>query len=207
MNMFLTYTARTKAMDLTTFCRAVDTFCKNVALDMPRNINVEMGERDGFRGFPHGVTAFVINERRIDGGWHVSIARHFRIFLCTTHLLTPTTTKLFAGAYSLLLQVHASLRIPLLKTNVAEYQIDINELLHVMKIICMPTTKSKCNSAKYHLPYHWLYTRLQNGCSADEKSLERKLGEAQKKFFPLTNGKVGTQVLMTHCTYKHHTYI
>ena len=39
------------------------------------------------------------------------------------------------------------------------------------------------------------------------KSLERKLGEAQKKFFPLTNGKVGTQVLITHCTYKHHTYI
>ncbi len=68
MNMFSTYTARTQAMHLTTFCRTVDTFCKNVALEMPRNINVdEMGERDGFRGFPHGVTAFVINERRIDG--------------------------------------------------------------------------------------------------------------------------------------------
>ena len=188
------FTASTKGMKLTTFCREVDMFFRNVALEMPRNINVEMGERDGLRGFPHGVTGYVLNKRRIDGGWHISIARQFRIFLCTTSLLTPATKKMFAKAYSLLLQVHASLRIPLLKTNAAEYQIDINELLQCMKIICAPFTKKGCNSAKYHLPYHWLYTRIQNGCSANEKSLERKLGEAQKKFFPLTNGKSQTQV-------------
>jgi hypothetical protein len=49
---------------------------------------------------------------------------------------------------------------------------------------------------KYHLPYHWADTRLQLGCSAAEKSLERKLGEAQKKYFPLTNGKHGAQVFI-----------
>ncbi len=139
-------------MKLTTFCREVDMFCRNVALEMPRNINVEMGERDGFRCFPHGVTGYVLNERRIDGGWHIGIARQFCIFLCTTSLLIHSTKRMFAEAYSLLLQVHISLRIPFLKTNAAEYQIDINELLHRMKIICAPTTKKGCNSAKYHYP-------------------------------------------------------
>ena len=37
-------------------------------------------------------------------------------------------------------------------------------------------------------------TRIQLGCAAAEKSLERKLGEAQKKYFPMTNGKDGAQV-------------
>jgi hypothetical protein len=48
---------------------------------------------------------------------------------------------------------------------------------------------------KLHLQYHWADTRLQLGCSSAEKILERKLGEAQKKYFPLTNGKHGAQVL------------
>ncbi len=109
---------------------------------------------------------------------------------------------MFAEAYSLLLKVHASLRIPLQKTNAAEYQIDINELLHRMKIICAPFTKKGCNSAKYHLPYHWLYTRLQNGCYASEKSLDRKLGEAQKNFFPLTNRQIRNAG--TRCTLNIH---
>ena len=97
--------------------------------------------------------------------------------------------------YTLLLHVHVALRTPLLKTNEKQYQLDINELLECIKHICERTSPSACNSAKYHLPYHWLDTRLQLGCSAAEKSLERKLGEAQKKYFPFTNGKQdGTQV-------------
>ncbi len=155
-----------------------------------------MGERDGFRCFPHGMTSYVINQKRIDGGWHVSIARNFRVFLCTTHLLTNRTKIMFSKAYSLLLQVHASLRIPLSKNHVPQYQLDINKLIELMKIICAPTTASNCNSVKYHLPFHWLQTRLQLGCSANEKSLERKLGEAHKKYFRLINGKQETPVLL-----------
>jgi hypothetical protein len=161
-------------MPLATFCREVDMFCRNVSVDMPRNINVEMGERDGFRCFPHGVTSYVLNQKRIDGGWYVSIARHFRVFLCTTRLLTNKTKVLFSKAYSLLLQVHAALRNPLSENNV---QLDINDLIELMKMICAPTTASNCNSVKCHLPYHWLQTRLQLGCSANEKSLERKLAK------------------------------
>ena len=161
-----------------------------------------MRERDGFRTFPHGVTHFVISEKRIDGGWHVSIARQFRIFMCTTSLLTNNTKKMFREAYNLLLVVHVSLRVPLHKKDEALYQLNINALLECMKRICESTTPSGCNSVKYHLPYHWLYIRLQIGCSASEKSLERKLGEAQKKYFAFTNGKSnGATVYLTYLPY------
>ncbi len=195
-------------MRKTTFFRHIDDFCRNVALELTQNNNVEMRERDGFRTFPHGVTHFVISEKRIDGGWHVSIARHFRIFLYTTSLLSNNTKKLFCKAYNLLLQVHVALRNPLPKSQEAEYQLDINDLLTCMRDICERTTPSACNSPKYHLPYHWLHTRLQLGCSVSEKSLERKLGEAQKKYFSFTNGKgTGTQVSFELCTCAYKMYI
>ena len=179
-----------------TFCRHVDMFCRQVSVDVSRNVNVEMYERDGFRTFPHGVTSYVINKKRHDGGWHVSIARHFSLFLCTTSLLCNATKKLFRTAYNLLLKVHVSLRVPLAKQLVPHYQIDINELLSCMRTIFAFTTPNPSKAMKDHLPYHWLQTRIQLGCSASEKSLERKLGEAQKKYFPLTNGKQGVQVIV-----------
>jgi hypothetical protein len=180
-----------------TFTRKVDAFCRDVSCQNPRSVNVEMRERDGFRCFPHGVSSYVLNGKRIDGGWHVSIARHFRIFLCTTTFLRTETKKLYAKAYSLLFSVHAALRLPVLKTHLARYQAEINELLHYIKTITRQCIQKGdgCNIMKLHLPYHWADTRLQLGCSAAEKSLERKLGEAQKKYFPLTNGKHGAQVL------------
>jgi hypothetical protein len=199
------HAAQTKSMPEATFNRAVDIYCRNVGLEMSQNNNVELRERDGFRCFPHGVTGYVISQKRIDGGWHVSIARHFRVFMCTTSLLRNSTKKLFCQAYTLLLQVHVSLRTLLLRKNAKQYQLDINELLECTKRICERTSPSACNSAKYHLPYHWLDTRLQLGCSPAGKSLERKLGEAQKKYFPFTNGKRdGTQVYRLHyiCAYE-----
>ena len=166
-----------------TFCRHVDMFCRLVSVEVSRNVNVEMYERDGFRTFPHGVTSYVMNDKRHDGGWHVSIARHFSLFLCTTSLLS---------------KVHAALRVPLAMRLVPHYQIDINELLRIMRTIFAFNTDSTSKAMKNHLPYHWLQTRIQLGCSASEKSLERKLGEAQKKYFPLTNGKQGVQVIVEH---------
>jgi hypothetical protein len=182
-----------------TFNRRVDTFCRDVSHASPRNINVEIRERDGFRCFSHGVSSYVLSEKRIDGGWHVSIARHFRIFLCTTTLLRNNTKKLYARAYCLLFTVHAALRMPLLKTQLGQYQANINELLHYIKVITRAATQvgAGCNIMKLHLPYHWADTRLQLGCSAAEKTLERKLGEVQKKYFPLTNGKHGAQVFIS----------
>ena len=201
------HAAQTKGMHEATFNQVVDLFCRNVAVEMSQNNNVELRERDGFRCFPHGVTGYVISQKRIDGGWHVSIARHFRVFMCTTSLLRNSTKKMFCEAYTLLLHVHVALRTPLLKTNAKQYQLDINELLECIKHICERTSPSARNYAKYHLPYHWLDTRLQLGCSAAEKSLERKLGEAQKKYFPFTNGKQdGTQVQRLHYICAFHMY-
>ena len=185
-----------EGMALNTFQRVVDTYFRDVSHLVPRNSNVEMRERDGFRTFPNGVTSYILSEKTIDGGWHISISRHLRVFLCTTTLLRNNTKKLYATAFTLLLTVHTSLRLPLKKTLVGQYQKDINELLHLMrKIARRCTIRGKgVDVIKLHLPYHWADTRIQLGCAAAEKSLERKLGEAQKKYFPMTNGKNGAQV-------------
>jgi hypothetical protein len=68
----------------------------------------------------------------------------------------------------------------------------IDDLLQIILEICLPYVQSKGNSIKFHWPRHWVYFRLNLGCSADEKSLERKLAETQKKFYRFTNGKDNT---------------
>ena len=55
-------------------------------------------------------------------------------------------------------------------------------------------------SIKYHWPYHWGYFRVQFGCAANEKSLERKLGEAFKKQYVFTNKQKKTKEVHTHPT-------
>ena len=80
------------------------------------------------------------------------------------------------------------------KTLVGQYQNDINDLLHYIKKIARACGLLHVDVVKLHLPYHWADTRMQLGCAAAEKSLERKLGKAQKKCFPLTNGKDGAQI-------------
>jgi len=49
--------------------------------------------------------------------------------------------------------------------------------------IATSSTASECASIKYHWPRHWGATRRELGCAADEKSLERKLGEAYKSHY------------------------
>ena len=69
-------------------------------------------------------------------------------------------------------------------------------------IFCMQRSRSACptprpianESIKYHWPFHWGDTRRELGCSAAEKSLERKLGESQKRNFKFTNGKENVEV-------------
>jgi hypothetical protein len=41
-------------------------------------------------------------------------------------------------------------------------------------------------------PLHWAHTRLQLGCAAEEKTLERKLGQSQKRNFRFTNHQEDT---------------
>ena len=162
------------------------------------NKNVELGGRDTFKLFRHGITHFILKNRRIDGGWHISIARHLQIFLGTTYLICDETKAKFARMYDLLFAVHFSLRQPVRKTHLGQYQATINDFLDSMVEICQYSTKSKCNSIKFHWPRHWADTRRDLGCSAAEKSLERKLGEIQKKYFSKTNSRYNVDVSTTY---------
>jgi hypothetical protein len=153
--------------------------------------------------FPHGVTHFIRKARRIDGGWHVSIARHLQIFLGTSNMIGDETKMKFARMYELLFKVHANLRNPVHRDGLEKYQTTVNELLEAMVDICAPHVKTHCNSIKYHWPRHWSATRRELGCSAAEKSLERKLGEIQKKYFTYTNARYNVDVSVLNVNEPH----
>jgi hypothetical protein len=117
-----------------------------------------------------------------------------QIFLGCTNMITAYTKAKFARVYDLLFHVHSNLRLPVRRETLGQYQQTINDLLTGMIDICTPSTKGKCNSIKYHWPRHWSGTRRELGCSAAEKSLERKLGELQKKNFAYTNSRYNVDV-------------
>ena len=161
-----------------------------IAKSSAENCNVELGERSGFKRFHHGITDFLRNFRRIDGGWYISMIRQLHVCLCTTNeFLPPNIRREVALALELCVKVHTSLRCPVRKDALESYQDDINELLRRNVDICTPSTPSECKSIKFHWPRHWSATRRDLGCSAHEKSLERKLGETHKKNFKFTNAK------------------
>jgi hypothetical protein len=155
---------------------------------------VELYGRDTLKFFPHGITHFIRKGRRIDGGWHIAIARHLQVFVGNTHVIGNAMKQDFARAYNLLFKVHSSLRLPVQRAKLSRYQDTINALLDCMVEICAPSVKSGCKSIKYHWPRHWSDTRRELGCSANEKSLERKLGEIQKKNFTYTNSRYSVDV-------------
>lgn len=150
--------------------------------------------------FRHGISCYMRPKiRRINGGWWVSIARQLRIFLCHTSLVSSETRKVLSKALRLLLKVHHALRNPVLKTDLPKYDNTIHELVTAMIAICGPHSPTGCNSIKYHWPYHWWLTRRDFGCSANEKSLERMLGEAQKRHFKHTNSRYDVEVTSPCC--------
>jgi hypothetical protein len=175
-------------------CRLIDAFASRLHATAAPNKNVELHGRDTMKLFPHGITHFIRKGRRIDGGWHIAIARHLQIFVGTTDMLSARTKGKFARLYDLVFHVHSSLRLPIPTTDLSTYQADINDLLDTMVDVCAPSVKSKCNSIKFHWPRHWGDTRRELGCSAAEKSLERKLGEIQKKNFAYTNSRYDVDV-------------
>jgi hypothetical protein len=58
-------------------------------------------------------------------------------------------------------------------------------------------------SIKFHWPRHWAFTRRQLGCAADEKSLERKLGETHKKMYKFTSKKDDGMGQMARADQRH----
>jgi len=153
------------------------------------NSNVELNSHDAFKLFPYGFAEYVRSSRRIDGGWHLSITRHLQVWLCTTNILPTETKKKCAKACNMMYEVDTFLRWPVEKIELEKYSILIDDLLSVLIEFSLPYVKCLCNSIKFHWPRHWVYCRIAMGCSAAEKSLERKLGETQKKCYRFTNGK------------------
>jgi hypothetical protein len=178
---------------VTHICRRVDRQVLLIANSHhAANKNVELGGRDAFKRFKHGVTGYILGERRIDGGWHIAIARQLQICLCTFKELQSEAKHKIARAYELLFQVHHGLRCPLPKADVGLCDTRINNLLAAMVKMCQAYNNSGCKSIKCHWPRHWFETRLQLGCAAAEKTLERKLGQSQKRNFRFTNKQEAT---------------
>jgi hypothetical protein len=117
-----------------------------------------------------------------------------QIWLGNTNLISKDTKEKFARMYDLVFLVHSNLRLPVRRDQLPRYQETINDLLDIMVEVCAPSTKKQCNSIKYHWPRHWSDTRRELGCSVNEKSLERKLGEIQKKNFSYTNARYNVDV-------------
>ena len=170
-------------------CRCLDQFVAKVALQNVTNKNIELRGKNGFKLFPNGISHILRNGISVDGSFHISMARHLHVYLCTLDGLPRTMKQKIGRAYELLFQVHHNLRLPVKKTAIQEYQNTIDSLLVMLRIMYRPFSKTDCNSYKFHAPIHWGQTRVEIGCAADEKSLERKLGESQKRHFKFTNRK------------------
>ena len=171
---------------------------------------MELGGRDGLKTFHHGVCAYFIPKTtRINGGWWISIARHLRIFFCFTTPTSDATKAVFAEAFQMLLKIHHMTRNPVFKTEINDYKQDHEDFLQMLIHICAPSTKSCCKSIKFHQPTHWYLNRIEMGCAAMEKSLEKMLGESQKKPFKFTNSRFDIEVylctrLLSKCTFIAH---
>jgi hypothetical protein len=170
-------------------CRCLDQFVEGVAAQNVSNKTIELRGKNGFKLFPNGISHILRNGISVDGAFHISMARHLHVYLCTLDGLPTMMKQRIGRAYELLFQVHQNLRLPVHKTAIQEYQNTIDSLLVMVKIIYRPFSKTNCNSIKFHYPIHWGDTRVELGCAADEKSLERKLGESQKRHFKFTNRK------------------
>ena len=156
------------------------------------NKTVEVGGRGTFKRFKPGISGYTLGERRVEGGWHIAMAHQLHIALCALPELSATTKLQIAEAYEHLFAVHHAFRNPLPRKQVHSYDLTISHLLHAMAQICALSTKSECCSIKFYWPRHWAHTRLQLGCAAEEKTLERKLGQSQKRNFRFTNRQEDT---------------
>ncbi len=132
----------------------------------------------------------------MDGAFHVAVARHMHVYLCNVECLPVAMKQKFGRAYELLFQVHNNLRMPVKKLTLEN---TIDSLLVMLKSICRESSASDCNSIKFHAPHHWGDTRWELGCAADEKTLEKKLSESQKRHYSFTNRKSNIDAKMVLC--------
>jgi len=105
----------------------VIAFAKNGIL----NSNVELGGRNGWKLFRYGVSEFIERKRRIDGSWYMPMIRQLHVILVDpqVELLRDDVKRKVADACISIYEVHAALRLPLLKSGTTEYQGTVNGCL------------------------------------------------------------------------------
>ena len=169
------------------------------------NSNVELSARNGWKLFPHGVTEFIVMKRRIDGSWWMPIIRQLHVILVdpSVTILPDDVKALVASACTSIYAVHAALRLPVPKMGLPAYQAQIDTCLEKIVGLFKNFSPSACRSIKFHWPRHWAFTRRQLGCAADEKSLERKLGETHKKMYKYTSKKDDVLGQMARADQRH----
>ena len=175
--------------------RQLDVFVGQIAKQRIANNNVELGGHNAFKFFPFGIAHIIRKIRRVDGSWHMAMARQMHVFFCNVDYFSSENKQQIAKAYNWLYEVESGLRSPMRKTDVQVFEDLIACLLEAIISICLPYSKSNCNSIKYHSAYHWGDTRVQLGCSANERSLEKKLVETQKRNYRFTNKKDDVEVI------------
>ena len=105
---------------------------------------MELGSRNAFKFFPFGISNIIRKIRRVDGGWHIAMARHLHVYFCNVDYLSLATKTVIGMAYNLLYAVECGLRSALRKTEVVEFELLIGRLLDVIIIICTPFSKTQC---------------------------------------------------------------
>jgi hypothetical protein len=176
--------------------RKLDVFVGQIAEQRNGNNNVELEGHNAFKFFPFGIAHIIHKIRRVDGSWHIAMARQMHVFFCTVEYFSLENKMLIAKAYRMLYEVECGLRSPMRKMEVHVFEYLKECLMDAIIAICLPYSKSKCNSIKYHSPYHWGDTRVQLGCSPNERSLEKKLAETQKRNYTFTNKKDNVEVTL-----------
>ena len=107
-----------------------------------------MTGRSQVRTFKYGVTSYILDTRRIDGSWNITMSRTLHIALCTSRRLSRNIRQKLARAFKLMFRVHAGLRLRVLRKDAHMYHMDINRLLAAMVDMNTPYSKSNCNSIK-----------------------------------------------------------
>jgi hypothetical protein len=156
-------------------CRELDEFVESVAQQNVTNKNVELQGGNGFKLFHNCISHIIRNGISVDGSFHISMARHLHVYLCNLDILPITMKERFGRAYDLLSQVDNNLRMPVKKQSIKDYQHTIDSLRIMIKMLCRPFSKTNSNSIKYHYYQYWGATRVELGCAADEKSLEKNV--------------------------------
>lgn len=76
----------------TAACRSLDKYCSEVHREKPHNSNVELGAH-ALLPMPHGISAFIMSKKTLDGNKRITMARLMHGFVATTPILSESQRR------------------------------------------------------------------------------------------------------------------